>query len=81
MEWAKTRVILTGLPEFYRFADQVDDIGAIFDFVDNAHQSLVPHASNEGISTDLIQTERDWLPKCSNLPELSLFENTGMIEW
>ncbi len=81
MEWAKARVILPGLPEFYRFTDQVDDIDALFDFVNNAHQPLIPIASNEGIPTDLTQTKREWLLEYSDLPDLSLFDNAGMVEW
>ena len=53
MEWTKARVIFTGLPEFYRFADQVDDIDAIFYFVDNAHQPRVLIALNLGVSIDI----------------------------
>jgi hypothetical protein len=53
MEWTKARVILPGLPEFYRFADQVDDIDAVLYFVDNAHQPRVLIAMNNGISIDL----------------------------
>jgi|LGOV01.1.fsa_nt_gb hypothetical protein len=53
MEWTKARVILAGLPEFYRFADQVDDIDTILYFVDNAHQPRVLTAVNAGISIDI----------------------------
>ncbi|MCJ7568664.1 MAG: hypothetical protein MUO58_14100 [Anaerolineales bacterium] len=69
MEWTKARVILPGLPEFYRFADYVDDIDAIFDFVDSAHQPRVPLASPEDMSIHLTQlTVNGFLnvPTCQN---------------
>jgi hypothetical protein len=81
MKWAKARVVLPGLPEFNRFPDKVDDIDAIFDFVDNAHQPRVPIKSNEGLLIYLTHTKREWLLECSDLPGLSLVDAEGLIEW